>query len=60
MQEKDYYTNKEAAKVLGVCETTMKRIRNSEGFEFTRLGREIKINKNFLNEFMKTHRKIRY
>lgn len=60
MQEKNYYTNKEAAERLGVSEHTMKKIRNSEGFVFTRMGRVIKINKDFLDEFMKTHRKIRY
>lgn len=60
MCEQEYVNNKQAAKILGISEHTMKKIRNSEGFEFTRLGREIKINKAFLLEYMKTHRKIKY
>ena len=60
MLEKNYYTNKEAAKVLGISEHTMKKIRNSEDFEYTRIGRVVKINKDFLHEYMKAHRKIRY
>ena len=60
MQEKEYLNNKEAAELLGVSEHTMTKIRNAEGFEFTRLKRQVIINKKFLEEYMRKHRKIRY
>lgn len=60
MQEKEYLNNKEAAAMLGVSEHTMTKIRNAEGFEFTRLKRQVIINKKFLEEYMRKHRKIRY
>ena len=55
-----YTDNKEAAELLGVSEHTMTKIRNAEGFEFTRLKRQVIINKKFLEEYMRKHRKIRY
>lgn len=61
MSESEYVNNKQAAKILGVCEHTMKKIRNSADFEYTRLGaRDIRISKEFLEQYMKKHRNIRY
>ena len=61
MSESEYINNKQAAKILGVSEYTMKKIRNSADFEYTRLGaRNIRISKKFFEQYIKTHRNIRY
>lgn len=60
MQESKFVNNNEAAEILGVSPQTMRKIRNSEGFEFTRLGRMVLINKDFLMNFIKENRKVRY
>lgn len=57
---KEFVNCKEASEILGVSQNTMRKIRNSEGFEYTRLGRQIVINKEFLLEYIRTHRKIKY
>ena len=57
---KEFLNNTEAAKLLGVSPQTMQKIRNSKGFQYTRLGRTILINKEFLLEFIKEHKKINY
>lgn len=57
---KKFLNNKEAAKELGVSPQTMRKIRNSRGFQYTRLGRKILIDRDFLLEYINNHKKINY
>lgn len=57
---KEFLNNKQAAALIGVCPQTMSKIRNSKGFVYTRLGRTVLINKDFLLDYIREHRKIRY
>lgn len=57
---KEFVNCKEASEILGISQNTMRKIRNAEGFEFTRLGRQIVISKEFLLKYVREHRKIKY
>ena len=59
-ENKQFVSMKEAAEILGVNPRTMSKIIHSEGFEYTRLGRKIIINKEKMLEYMMNHKIIRY
>ena len=57
---KEFVNMKEAAEILGVNSQTMSKIIHAEGFEYTRLGRKILINKDKMLKYMENHKNIRY
>lgn len=60
MIEKQYLNLKEVAQLLGVHTQTAKKIINNDGISYTRLGRQILVNKQKLIEFMDNTKNIRY
>ena len=58
MIEKEFLCLKEAAKMIGVNERTMKNIVINNDLHYTKLKGKILINKNLLLEFLNTNSKI--